>query len=159
MSQPISEQRIHVLLGMVRSHLRDGYRIHEAVEIVRRQCEDLGISDYGADFGIAVDRLTADLDAVRDNETGSLHGPDHIDWYAGPGPNDLRWSALRNYLENLQPDESIVALDRLSTQIVASINPPGGSRTTRGLVLGYIQSWLVIQLPSTATARGLCCVW
>jgi hypothetical protein len=63
-------------------------------------------------------------------------------WYLGPQKDDLYWPALKQVL--LQKGwklEDIEQLDASSTRIVSFLEPPGtGTITTRGLVVGYVQS-------------------
>lgn len=63
-------------------------------------------------------------------------------WYTGPGPDDQYWPALRNYLQGKGWEENALSsLDDASTKIVSFLSPPGvGSFSTKGLVLGYVQS-------------------
>jgi hypothetical protein len=65
------------------------------------------------------------------------------DWYPGPSETDPCWPRLRNYLtaDKKWPTDVVNSVDKASTKIVSSLSAPGREAfTTRGLVLGYVQS-------------------
>jgi hypothetical protein len=64
-------------------------------------------------------------------------------WYPGPAEDDRYWPALYRYLlqEKGWSLEVISSLDKASSKVVSLLQPPGlGQFSTRGLVLGYVQS-------------------
>lgn len=63
-------------------------------------------------------------------------------WYSGPREGDKHWEALVNLLSDSGwPDESIDDLNRSSSQVMAQLNhPKESSFSSRGLVLGHVQS-------------------
>jgi hypothetical protein len=101
-------------------------------------------------LGIPTDRVNA-LRAAFDQEAKRivvLRNPPGLDrghdqpWYLGPTADDRFWPAITEYLaaENWSGDD-LDNLDRASTKVVAHLRHPRTSRfTTRGLVLGHVQS-------------------
>lgn len=63
-------------------------------------------------------------------------------WYAGPGPNDRFWPALKSYLleDKRWPTETVDSIDKATTKTLALMEHPGGPVSTKGLVVGYVQS-------------------
>lgn len=64
-------------------------------------------------------------------------------WYAGPQPEDRYWPALRLNItaSGAIPGDQLDILDDSTTKIVAYTHNPASQRwTTRGLVVGYVQS-------------------
>lgn len=77
--------------------------------------------------------------ALSDNQ-------DFLGWYRGPkSSTDSHWNLLKDYLLNKESpwtEEMVRSLDLASTSVVEHIVPPKSQRplTSKGLVLGYIQS-------------------
>jgi hypothetical protein len=66
--------------------------------------------------------------------------PTRVGWYAGPQPGDLFWPPLASMLQK-KLGEGFDALNRASTRIVSLLGcPQDEAFTTKGLVLGYVQS-------------------
>ncbi len=66
-----------------------------------------------------------------------------VAWYAGPQDTDEYWPALEHYLRDVRKrDKDVVnSIDESSTKVVSCLDFPGGaSFSTRGLVVGYVQS-------------------
>lgn len=64
-------------------------------------------------------------------------------WYAGPGPSDRFWPALKRYLleDKHWPAKAVDAIDTATTKTLALMQHPGlGRVNTKGLVVGYVQS-------------------
>ncbi|WP_063795271.1 Z1 domain-containing protein [Streptomyces silaceus] len=63
-------------------------------------------------------------------------------WYTGPRENDRAWPAIRRELERSGwASEAIDDLDKASTRVVSLLNhPKEPDFSTRGLVVGYVQS-------------------
>ena len=101
-------------------------------------------------LGIPKERVQA-LRAAFDEEAKRivvLRNPPSLDrqheqpWYLGPAPGDRFWPAITKYLvaESWSPDD-VDNLDIASTKVVARLRHPRTKTfTTRGLVLGHVQS-------------------
>lgn len=64
-------------------------------------------------------------------------------WYTGPQPKDKCWPAIRDLLlkDGWDKDTTIQHLDDSSTRVVSLLNHPKEKKfSTRGLVVGYVQS-------------------
>lgn len=63
-------------------------------------------------------------------------------WYTGPSPRDKCWPAIVELLKKSGwSDSSIQDVDSASNRIVSLLNhPKESSFSTRGLVVGYVQS-------------------
>ena len=75
-------------------------------------------------------------------EPGGAIDPNSEPWYVGPLQVDQFWGTYRQKLiERGWPAPEVQRLDHASTKIVALLGPPTSEYiTTRGLVVGYIQS-------------------
>ncbi|WP_269933498.1 Z1 domain-containing protein [Aminobacter sp. HY435] len=64
-------------------------------------------------------------------------------WYFGSRPTDLHWPAVKDYLTNAKgwhPDD-IKAIDEAASEVVSLLGNPGQNQfSSRGLVVGYVQS-------------------
>jgi hypothetical protein len=73
----------------------------------------------------------------------SLRKAGRIAWYPGPQETDTYWPVLERYLREVKgrDAEVIHSIDESSSKVVSSLDFPGSARfSTRGLVLGYVQS-------------------
>lgn len=62
-------------------------------------------------------------------------------WYTGPKPGDKCWPALESLLSKGMSDKALSSLNDSSTKIVSLLDHPRErSFSTRGLVVGYVQS-------------------
>lgn len=64
-------------------------------------------------------------------------------WYAGPSHDAPNWNGLKSFLRDElgRPEEAIDRLDAESTAVVSLLdNPEDEKFSTRGLVVGYVQS-------------------
>lgn len=64
-------------------------------------------------------------------------------WYTGPQPKDKCWPAIKDMLlkDGWDKDTAIQNLDDSSTRVVSLLNHPKEKKfSTRGLVVGYVQS-------------------
>ncbi|MFE4392775.1 MULTISPECIES: Z1 domain-containing protein [Streptomycetaceae] len=80
---------------------------------------------------------------VRDmRQPGSVVRNNRETWYVGPQEGDRCWPALQNLLGRTAWDEeSVQSLDEASTKVVSMLDHPlEKSFSTRGLVVGYVQS-------------------
>lgn len=65
----------------------------------------------------------------------------HGYWYEGPQKSDVFWPALKVQLEPTIDRTGLLGVDQASDKIVGLMKPPGTeSISSRGLVLGYVQS-------------------
>lgn len=90
------------------------------------------------------DRHEQEAIRIRElEEPRSVVIENHETWYTGPRPGDKNWPALVADLERSgwSRDPAIDALDAASTRIVSLLSHPRErSFSTRGLVVGYVQS-------------------
>lgn len=72
----------------------------------------------------------------------SVQDENYEPWYVGPEEGDVFWSALKKHLSRKGWDEGALAsLDGSSTKALSLMPPPGGGVvSSRGLVVGYVQS-------------------
>lgn len=85
---------------------------------------------------------------TRARRIGTLREPrafqkphDDEPWYTGPAEDDVTWPAYRAHLESRLPDHAVSSIDGSTSKILALMQPPGlGEISTRGLVLGHVQS-------------------
>lgn len=62
-------------------------------------------------------------------------------WYTGPSDDGIFWPLVEKDLRKTIGDDATTLVDQASTKILQSLRPPGESEfTTRGLVVGYVQS-------------------
>ncbi|WP_327729515.1 Z1 domain-containing protein [Streptomyces sp. NBC_00487] len=81
--------------------------------------------------------------AIREKrEPGSVVRNNRETWYLGPQEGDRCWPALRSLLARQRWEEdSLRELDSASTKVVSMLDHPlESSFSTRGLVVGYVQS-------------------
>lgn len=116
----------------------------EAFRKVREQFSRLRIALTDDNIRHAEVRLRAELDritVIRELRPG-LNRRNRPQWYFGPRPGDLHWSALHGYLsaqERWRP--ALQSIDEESTSVVANFDSPALPEfRTIGLVLGHIQS-------------------
>lgn len=65
------------------------------------------------------------------------------EWYHGPQPGDRHWSALKTYLIGTKgwDEDTVGVIDEASSEVVSLLeNPRQQTFTSRGLVVGYVQS-------------------
>ncbi|NLU68425.1 Z1 domain-containing protein [Streptomyces sp. HNM0574] len=77
----------------------------------------------------------------REEPRTVVHG-NRDTWYTGPRDTDVAWPAVRRIQEeNGWPEKAITDLDNASTRIVSLLSHPKEREfSTRGLVVGYVQS-------------------
>jgi hypothetical protein len=62
-------------------------------------------------------------------------------WYEGPKATDKYWPIVRDRLADTLRSEALDSVDKASSKILSVMRPPGIVEfSTRGLVLGYVQS-------------------
>lgn len=76
-----------------------------------------------------------DPGTILANHDPSMH------WYPGPQPDHTLWPATKAHLSESLDSDAIESIDKTSSRIVGSLSAPNaGKYSTRGLVLGYVQS-------------------
>jgi Z1 domain-containing protein len=88
-----------------------------------------------------IKRLTADIEHLR--RPSALRRSGRTAWYMGPRDTDDFWPVLRRYLLQTKGWEPTVveSIDTSSTRVISCLDFPGTQRfSTRGLVVGYVQS-------------------
>lgn len=108
-----------------------------------------------------IDEVAAEL-LRQIGEITNLREPrvirDHREsWYPGPGSGDRFWPSLERYLLDVKkwhPD-NVKSVDQASTRVVSLLDFPGQPRfSTRGLVLGYVQSGKTANFTAVVSKAG-----
>jgi hypothetical protein len=89
------------------------------------------------------ERYEREMIRVRElEEPSAIVRDNRVTWYAGPAPTDKCWPAMVELLRKAGwNDSSLDSVDAASTRIVSLLNhPKESSFSTRGLVVGYVQS-------------------
>lgn len=76
------------------------------------------------------------------------------EWYAGPQPGDYHWPALKTYLTGTKKwdQDAVEAIDEASNEVVSLIENPANSLfSSRGLVVGYVQSGKTANMAAVIT--------
>lgn len=79
---------------------------------------------------------------------------DREDWYHGPQPGDHHWPALRTYLTDIKKwdRDAVEAIAEASNEVVSLLeNPAQRSFSSRGLVVGYVQSGKTANMAAVIT--------
>jgi hypothetical protein len=96
--------------------------------------------------------------AIRDPAALLSEETRKIRWYEGPKETDLYWPGVKARLSASLSDEALTSVDEASSKILSVMRPPGLIEfSTRGLVLGYVQSGKTtsfMSLISKAADRG-----
>ena len=81
-------------------------------------------------------------DVLKKTKVGVLEPTSTVPWYFGSHSDDQFWPQLRDQLlEQPKWKDAVPSLDETSTAVVARLGNPGvPTFSTRGLVLGYVQS-------------------
>jgi hypothetical protein len=81
---------------------------------------------------------------IRIAEQGTVYDPENPPsaWYAGPSDDDAFWPSLKKeLLDDPGWRDAVPSLDATSTDVVSLLADPHSEKiSTRGLVLGYVQS-------------------
>ena len=95
-------------------------------------------------FAEAVAALREKIDSIELlREPTTIRGQRRTNWYPGPGRSDVFWPPYARYLteERGWPSDTVGSIDRTSSRIISLLDFPGEAEfSTRGLVLGYVQS-------------------
>ena len=112
------------------------------IDWVREELTALGQDPETVSATIAeYQRLTGQIRTFREPST-IVRQPGLSNWYPGPQPDHIFWPALKGLLEEKDwSAEAISSVDRASSRILSLMQPPGLAEfSTKGLVLGYVQS-------------------
>ncbi|MCX6394845.1 MAG: Z1 domain-containing protein [Solirubrobacterales bacterium] len=129
---------IQAIVGNLELQTRSGLKLAAARDAVIQ----MGMSEQPVDQAVAL--IKKKMDEVRDREiprTMSAEGRES--WYLGPNfETDVYWPALHGILKADGWDEdSLQAVDDSSTKVLSMLEHPGtGKFSTKGMVLGYVQS-------------------
>ena len=98
-----------------------------------------GMPDELIELGIARHELRLfdihGVDVVEEQD--STHTP----WYPGPQAGDQFWPPVRARLETRLPQGAVEDIDHVTSLILSKLKAPGTPQfSTRGLVVGYVQS-------------------
>jgi hypothetical protein len=84
---------------------------------------------------VGIIRAIGDPAALMSEETRKLP------WYEGPKDTDLYWPSVKSRLGQSLSSDALASVDEASSKILSVMSPPGRIEfSTRGLVLGYVQS-------------------
>jgi len=137
------EQIIH-FLGQIKSKIElDGHDLESAVSAIKTDAQMLGISAEIIEcIDIAEKRYEKSIEKVEYLRIPSIKRKHRDAWYSGPKEDDVYWPAFRNFLvEEKGWVNEINSINEASTKVVSLIDRPGlPSFSTRGLVVGYVQS-------------------
>lgn len=98
-----------------------------------RQLVDKARLEY--EYRVGLIRTVRDPAAILSDQTR------RNSWYSGPKPDDVFWPAVKTRLAASLPEPAIAAIHSSSSKVLAMMRAPGAVEfSTRGLVLGYVQS-------------------
>jgi len=132
---------LETFVTLIGGLVRGGFTPADAV---RNLAQGMGSIPSAADLLrqalVEYERRTGRIRSLK--EPASLEAVGLAGWYLGPAESDHFWPPLRDLLgKRGWPQHAISSVDTASTKIVSLLQPPGlGSFSTRGLVLGYVQS-------------------
>lgn len=127
--------------------MTDAKTFENALEQVRLECEPMARTSedmralISASLEAAWQRIEDERRRVAFYTTCTLKAG-RVAWYSGPTEEAEEWSRLVERLHSLGRDsDTIAAVNRESTAILNLVDNPAKSRfSTRGLVVGYVQS-------------------
>tara|TARA_R110000787_G_scaffold8398_9_gene28069 strand:+ start:30839 stop:33460 length:2622 start_codon:yes stop_codon:yes gene_type:complete len=137
-----SAQALH-FLKLVRDALPGTGDIDAAVLSVRRSLEGVLPPDTPAwaDLAEAAELLKQEFRITILRRNSILR--ERPEWYHGPQPGDHHWSALKTYLTGAKgwDEDTVDVIDEASSEVVSLLeNPRQQTFSSRGLVVGYVQS-------------------
>ena len=141
-SSDISEREIEYLESLQRD-IAAGKSLEDATaqlsRWLQREPEQLELIQRAAK------RLRSRIDSIEHLRIPfGLRAKGRTKWYPGPNDSDRFWPPLKKFLveDKNWPLEPVVnSLDSCSSKIISSLDFPGRARfSTRGLVVGYVQS-------------------
>lgn len=131
-----TDSDIAELADAIANSIAGGYSEERAAQqLVRFGVPDEKVREARKLFGVRVGRIreARDPDALVDTKFRSGG------WYGGSRAGDVYWPSFRSRLTF--DDGALVALENRANRIVSLLAPPGGDTiSTRGLVLGHVQS-------------------
>jgi hypothetical protein len=129
------------IIRAVTEQLADAIRSGAAPDAAAERLKLVGVPAGAVDAALVEYRRHAER--VRTTDIPRAVTREGIEsWYDGPHVSDRYWPALRESLDQEGwEEESLSELDAASTKVLAQLSPPGvGEFSTRGLVLGHVQS-------------------
>jgi len=126
------------LIGTVRQYKRNGQTIEQMLKDLCEWIPEDKIRAVWAEY----EQLPLQIRKLDQSATLQDAHLKNNRWYDGPQEDDHYWPALKQALiQKGWKSETIEQLDYASTKIVSFLEAPGGkSISTRGLVVGYVQS-------------------
>lgn len=138
----ITEDHIKWLIDRIRRQLAFTDNLDAAADLVRRDHHGYVDEAVLALIPTAKERILAELGLLR--KLDSLHDEQRGLWYTGPTGDGI-WAKLKVYY--LSPAgknwslEDVELIDAASSEVVSLLDAPQRDRfSTRGLVVGYVQS-------------------
>jgi len=130
---------------IIEKMLKEGLEVKGAYSLIAEKARKYGYFDENEEeFKKAKELVAGEMETEIIVPGGGVLNEKHRNkWYAGPRTDDLFWSSLKQYLSDQKewPERTVESIDKSSTDIISLLDNPGlDSFTTRGLVLGYIQS-------------------
>ena len=132
---------IEGFVDMLHAQIKRGLTLEAALSELERYFPDNGQRSALRAAADELKRKAASIEHLRHPTT--LRARDHAQWYAGPRDTDDFWPPLKQYLLDIKHwDPAVVdSIDRSSSKIVSCLDFPGNPTfSTKGLVLGYVQS-------------------
>ncbi|PXA68297.1 Z1 domain-containing protein [Cryobacterium arcticum] len=133
----MSEESIAEVVADIAVGVRGGLSIDGAVDRLRRWVPNDVLAKARIDFETSVGliRKMDDPGVLLSMETRKNS------WYPGPQPTDFFWPPLRIELEHSLGESPVIGIDSASSVVLSAMRAPGVPEfSTRGLVLGYVQS-------------------
>ena len=145
--------KIDTLVEMLREQLALTGDLDAAKEIVQRRMVDF-VPDLQELLAAASQVILAKLGEIK--TLNSLHDAQRGGkWYTGPVDNGL-WAKLKHYYVSPEgkgwAPSDVDSMDRSSSEVVSLLDPPLLDRfSTRGLVVGYVQSGKTANMTAVIT--------
>lgn len=122
-----------------------GMTVYEAALATRAEYEALGLDGQTVEgyVKVAVAQIEHDLGVIEMLTSGHSVRRVREEWYTGPQAGHRNWPRLKTYLtdEKGWDCDTVESIDEASTRVVSLLDNPGKAKfTTRGLVVGYVQS-------------------
>lgn len=134
--------KIDQLVKNIRKQLAFTDDLDNAVRLVRNDLEGIVPDSTLQLLPVAQQKLLDDMGLIK--TPNSLHAEQRGVWYTGPSGDGI-WSKLKAYYLSPTgkgwPGTDVESIDESSSEVVSLLDPPQrDSFSTRGLVVGYVQS-------------------